>query len=305
MEWTDIQLVVSVDHLEKAAEIATMVAGAGIYIEDYSDLEQGAWEIAHIDLIDEDLLAKNRQEAIIHIYQAKDQSPAELLSFMSGRLEELEIPYRISMDNLREEDWATAWKKYYHPFSLTDKLAVCPSWEEYQPKAGQKVITLDPGMAFGTGTHDTTQLCLCLLEKYMVSGEDMLDIGTGSGILAIGAKLLGSGRTLGVDIDPVAVRVAKENAEINKVVADFSCSDLVTEQIGQFDVICANIVADVIIRLAPTLPALLKAGGRFIASGIIDTRKDDVLTAVEALGLYPKEIMEQKGWVAICFTTEK
>ncbi len=302
MEWMDIKLIVGIEDLQKASDIATMVAGAGIYVEDYSDLEEGAREIARIDLIDEELLKKDRTIAIVHLYLSKEESPAEILSFINNRLTSENVKAEILVDDIKEEDWANGWKKYYHAFSLTEKLAICPSWEEYTASPNQHVITLDPGMAFGTGTHDTTQLCLLLLEKHLKAGKNLLDIGTGSGILAIAGKMLGSGRTVGVDIDPVAVRVAKENAEINNVEAEFSCSDLVEGEIGKFDVITANIVADVIIRLSSSLPALLNEDGIFIASGIIDTRKDDVIDAILSLGFKLIEIKEQKGWVAVAFS---
>lgn len=300
MEWTEIKIRTAVKALEEVTAIVSMVAGGGLYIEDYSDLETQAVKIANIDLIDEELVAQQREDSIVHIYLAPDESPAEIIAYVGTQLTAAGIGFAIETDSVREEDWATAWKKYYHPIALTEGLAICPSWEEYTPKEGQKVIRLDPGMAFGTGTHDTTQLCLKLLEKHLTAGEALLDIGCGSGILAIGGKLLGSAHTVAVDIDPHAVKVAGENAALNGIKdIELVCTDLVASVGGRFDVICANIVADVIIRLAPSLQELMAEGARFIASGIILERKDEVIAALEEQGLMVFEALENKGWAAL------
>ena len=300
MDWTELNITVPTAQAEEACAIVQMVAGAGIYVEDYSDLEEKTLEIAHIDLIDEALTSKDREKVIIHIYLSPDQSPAEPIAYIGSRLESCEIPFSITTSDVREEDWATAWKSYYHPIALSDKLAICPSWEEYTPHPGQKVIRLDPGMAFGTGTHETTRLCLTLLEKYLSVGDSMLDVGCGSGILAICARLLGSGRTVGVDIDSVAVRVAKENAELNGCAEiEILCGDLATDVTGPFDIICANIVADAILRLAKNLPALMHQNSICIVSGIIDTRCQEVMQGLITAGLTPIQVEEQNGWAAI------
>jgi len=299
MDWTDLTITVSIKHLDQASAIAQMVSGSGIYIEDYSDLEQGTLEIAHIDLIDEDLIKKDRDKAIIHLYLPPDYSPAEPITFIGNRLESCGIEFEIATGGVKEENWSTAWKNYYHPIELSDKLAICPSWEQFAPKPTQKVIRLDPGMAFGTGTHETTRLCLKLLEANMDEGMSMLDVGCGSGILAICAKLLGSGRTMGVDIDPVAVRTANENAELNGCDIEFYCGDLATGIKEQFDVICANIVADAILRLAKDLPHLMHDSSVCVVSGIIDTRKEEVEEGLRAAGLEPFTVELQNGWAAI------
>lgn len=300
MDWTDLAITVPVEKLDEAAAIAQMVAGAGIYIEDYSDLEEKTLEIAHIDLIDEELIQKDRSKAIIHIYLAQDYSPAEPIAYIGRRLEDCGIPFEISSSGVKEENWATAWKRYYHPIELSEKLAICPSWEEFSPRPGQKVICLDPGMAFGTGTHETTRLCLKLLESQLKEGMSMLDVGTGSGILAICAKLLGSGRTVGVDIDPVAVRTAKENAELNGCGdIELLCGDLAQDITGSFDIICANIVADAILRLAKDMPHLMHKNSVCVVSGIIDTRRQEVEDGLRKSGLIPFAVELQNGWAAI------
>lgn len=180
-QWTELTCRVAVGDLDEMAAIAQMVVGAGLYIEDYSDLEEKTLEIAHIDLIDEELVAKDRAHALIHLYLPPEMSPAEPISYIGRRCEECGIPVEISTEGVREEDWSTAWKRYYHPIELSGRLAICPSWEEYHPREGQKIIRLDPGMAFGTGTHETTRLCLKLLERSLRPGMSMLDVGTGSG----------------------------------------------------------------------------------------------------------------------------
>lgn len=300
MDWTDFAITVPVNRLEEAESIAQMVSGAGLYIEDYSDLEEKTLEIAHIDLIDEDLLKKDREKAVIHIYFSPETSPAEHIAFIDRRLKDCGIPFELSSNGVREEDWATAWKKYYHPIELSDKLAICPSWEDYSPKPGQKVICLDPGMAFGTGTHETTRLCLSLLENHLSPGMSMLDVGCGSGILAICAKLLGAGRTMGVDIDEVAVRTAKENAALNDCGdITFICGDLASDINESFDIICANIVADAILRLSKDLPALMHEKSICVVSGIIEERCAEVEVGLAAAGLSPVEKRLENGWAAI------
>ena len=298
-DWTDLKIAVPAERCGDAAAIAGLIAPDGLYIEDYSALEETVLEIAHIDLIDEELLLKDRQTAVIHLYLSPESSPAEPVSFLGCRLEAAGIPFSLTAGNLREEDWATAWKRYYHPLEVSPRLAICPSWEAFSPREGQIVLRLDPGMAFGTGTHETTRLCLELLEAALRPGMSMLDVGCGSGILAIAAKMLGSGETVAADIDPLAVRVAAENAERNGVSLDLRCGDLAEQVSGTFDVVCANIVADAIIRLAPSLPALMKPSSAFIASGIIAERRADVETALRAAGLCPKEAREDKGWCAV------
>lgn len=300
MDWTELSITVPTAQAEEACAIAQMAAGGGIYLEDYSDLEEKTLEIAHIDLIDEELIKKDRSKAVIHLYLSPGQTPDETLSYIGSLLTSCGIPFSVATTGVREEDWANAWKTYYHSIALSDKLAICPSWEQFTPQPGQKVIHLDPGMAFGTGTHETTRLCLSLLEDVLQDSMSMLDVGCGSGILAICAKLLGSGRTVGVDIDEVAVRVAKENAAFNHCGdIEILCGDLATDIEGPFDVICANIVADAILRLAEDLPALMHEKSVCIVSGIIDTRRDEVEQGLIAAGLTPVRTALQNGWAAI------
>ena len=306
-DWTEINVKISHNDVEKAEDICNMAVPYGIYIEDYSDLLTEAPKIAHIDLIDEDLLKKDRNNAIIHIYISPDENPLEAISYLKNRFEAEKIKYEIDTQAVIEEEWATAWKKYYHPMRLSDRLVVCPSWEKYEKQnQDEKVMILDPGMAFGTGTHDTTSLCVKLLDKYVKPGMEMLDVGCGSGILAIAGTMLGTGKTVGVDIDELAVRVAKENAEMNDAGRiDFICGDLTQKVSGKYDIVTANLVADIVIRLSKDISTFLKEDGLIIVSGIILERENDVAEAMEAANLELVERRENGGWVAMAYSWRK
>ena len=299
MEWTDIRITVPQQYAETAEAIATMVSNGGIYIEDYSDLEQQAWEIAHVDLIEQELLDKPRDIVIVHMYLAPDENPAEVLPLFRERLDAAGVPYTLDTAGVQQEDWQNAWKKYYHAMDIGSRLAIVAGWESYDTDRIR--ITMDPGLAFGTGTHETTALCLELLDSLVQGGERVLDVGTGSGILAIAALKLGAREADGVDIDPMCVRTAGENAERNGVADCFRVlvGDLSDKAEGVYDIITANIVAAAILSLAPAVPALMAPGAKFICSGIIDERKDEVLAGLQASGLRPVEIKEKRGWVCI------
>ncbi len=303
MQWTDIAVTVAKRDAEVAEAIATMAAGGGIYIEDYSDLEEQAWQIAHVDLIEQELLDKPRDVVTVHMYLAPDENPAEVLALFRARLEAAGIGYELKTAGVEQEDWQNAWKQYYHAMDIGRRLAVVPSWESCT--TDRTVIRMDPGMAFGTGTHETTSLCLEVLDALVRGGERVLDVGTGSGILAIAALKLGAAAAEGIDIDPMCVRTAGENAALNGVADRFAVrvGDLSAQASGVYDIITANIVAAAILSLAPDVPALLAPGGRFIASGIIDTRKQEVLAGLAAAGLHTVQILEKRGWV--CLVCEK
>ena len=299
MEWTDIQLTVAQKDAEQAEAAATMIAEGGIYIEDYSDLEQQVAEIAHVDLIEPELLAKPRDVVIIHIYLEPGAQPAETLGAIQARMEAAGIPYTVRTAGVAQEDWQNGWRKYYHPLEIGRRLAVVPSWQAYD--TDRVKLLLDPGLAFGTGGHETTSLCLEALDELTAGGERVLDIGTGSGILAIAALKLGAVCAEGVDIDPVAVRTACENAALNGVAGQFTglVGDLSDKASGTYQIITANIVANAIISLAPAVPGLLAEGGHFIASGIIDTRAQEVAQALAKAGLTIVQRKDKRGWV--CF----
>lgn len=300
MDWTEIKINVSAKDLGTAGDIAQMVVPYGIYIEDYSALEQEVREIARIDLIDEALLQKNRDEGVIHVYISPEESPREAVSFLSERLNAEQIPHEITCESCAEEDWLHNWKQYFHPIPVGERLLIRPTWRgEYNPQ-GRVVLNLDPGLAFGTGTHETTRLCLTALERYMNAGARVLDVGCGSGILAVASLLLGAGHAVGVDIDELAVKTAKENAALNQVEDRFEaiCGDLTKKVSGKYDVVFANIVADAVILLSKDIAGFLKDGAVYIMSGIIDTRVQEVIQALE--GRF--EIMEklaENGWYCL------
>ena len=299
MEWTDISITVKKADADTAEAIATMIANGGIYIEDYSDLEEQVQAIAHIDLIEQDLLDKDRDTVIVHMYLSPEEHPAEILALFKEKLEASGIAYTLSTSGVEQEDWQNGWRKYYHPLEIGKRLAVVPSWQEYD--TDRVKLILDPGLAFGTGGHETTSLCMEALDERVQGGERVLDIGTGSGILAIAALKLGAAVAEGVDIDPVAVRTAGENAALNGVQDKLTVlvGDLSDKASGQYNIITANIVANAILSLAPAVPGLMADGATFIASGIIDTRKDEVIAGLEQAGLAVVEVKEKRGWECI------
>ena len=300
MDWTEVTITVNAKDVDKAGDIANMVVPYGIYIEDYSNLEEEAWEIAHIDLIDEDLLQKDRSKALVHIYISPEENPAEAVAFLRERYTAEGIENEICLDSCVEEDWINNWKQYFKPIPVGQKLLIRPTWEEVQDSGGRTVLDLDPGLAFGTGTHETTRLCMELLEQYVQPGMNVLDVGCGSGILSVAALLLGADKAVGVDIDELAVKTAVENAEINHVEERFTgiCGNLTDQVTGTYDIVVANIVADVIIMLTKDVEQFMKPDTVYLMSGIIDTREQDVLAAVEQhFTIIDRK--EEKGWVAL------
>ena len=187
-KWTEITVTVDTKDIETAGNIANMVVPYGIYIEDYSALEEETMEIAHIDLIEASLLQKDRTKGIIHIYISPEENPAEAVSFLEERLQSAGIAYTLGTDLCAMEDWVNNWKKYFHSTEIGKRLTIVPSWEKYDNRENRVLLHIDPGAAFGTGTHATTSLCLELLQDYIKDGSKMLDIGCGSGILAIASK---------------------------------------------------------------------------------------------------------------------
>jgi ribosomal protein L11 methyltransferase len=299
-EWTEIKICVDAKDIDKASDIANMVVPYGIYIEDYTALEQEVEEIAHIDLIDEDLLNRDRTKAYVHIYLEPDVNPSEALAFLSERYTAENIPHTIDTASTLEEDWRNNWKKYFNPTPIGEKILIRPSWrDDYDPQ-GRVVLNIDPGLAFGTGNHETTRLCLETIEKYLKKGDKVLDVGCGSGILAIASLLLGADSAVGVDIDQTAVRTAVENAQINKVADRFTviCGDLTEKVEGKYDLVVANIVADAIMFLSKGVKEFMKPDTVYIMSGIIDTRGDEVAQAIST-DFNIIERYEDNGWVCL------
>lgn len=307
-KWTEIAITVATKDIDTAGNIANMVVPYGIYIEDYSALEEETMEIAHIDLIEESLLKKDRTKGIVHVYINPHENPAEAVSFIEERLKSQDIDYSIKVVGCEMKDWVNNWKQYFHPMPVGEKLLIRPTWEDEYDAGERKVLHIEPGLAFGTGSHPTTRLCLETLEKYVKPGDLVLDIGCGSGILSIASLLLGADKAFGVDIDKLAVKTANENAKENGfdesrfTAVEGNLTDKVT---GTYNIVVANIVADIIMQFNPQVGRYLKPDGIYITGGIIDTREDEVLQSFEENGFEVKQRFEDKGWLVFVLTLKK
>ena len=305
-DWTQIKLTVKLDDLDTAAAIMGMI-DLNIQIEDYSDIDL---KTCYGDLIDESILNADKTVASVSVYVPAERSCAEALAFVKDRLAESGVEGKLELVGVNEEDWANTWKAYYKTTRIGKKMVIVPAWETYEPKPDDVVISMDPGMAFGTGTHETTKLVIELLEKYVKPDSRMLDVGCGSGILAICAAKLGAKECKAYDIDPVAVRVANENIENSGLNNIISCSqsDLLKQvdlSKGTYDLVTANIVADIIIRLAPDVGAYMKDDAVLLASGIITERADEVIDVLVANGFEVVENLTENGWCALVLKKAK
>lgn len=279
-------------------------------LQDFATAQKGLW-----DYIDEALIKSYTDSVFIKVYLPDNQQGNETVIALKSALNQLKAAEKeinlgslaLKMNNVNEADWANNWKKYFKPIEIGKKLTIRPEWEEYNNKAGRTVLTIDPGSAFGTGSHATTKLCLEFLDELVKPGDEVLDVGTGSGILAVAAVLLGAEKAIGVDIDENSVNVAQQTAKLNNAEGKtaFYQRDLVTGVTGQYDIITANIVADIILRLAPSVPGLLKSSGVFISSGIIDDRLADVKQGLIDAGFKVLQVKEQDGWAAIAAALDK
>lgn len=301
--WTEIKISVPSKDIDRASDIANIVVPYGIYIEDYRNLEQEIEDIAHIDLIDEELLQKDKSKAAVHIYLEPDVSPKEAVAFLSERYSAEGIEHSIELLDCAEEDWRNNWKKYFNPIPVGEKLLIRPSWRDDYDPGNRKVLNIDPGLAFGTGGHETTRLCLEMCEKYLKDGDKVLDVGCGSGILGIAALLMGAGSAVGVDIDEIAVRTARENAALNGVENRFSavCGSFTDKVEGKYDIVLANIVADAIMFLSEGIEKFMKQDAVYIMSGIIDTRVEEVKKSVSRYFDIIEEHIDN-GWA--CFAAK-
>ncbi len=311
MNWTEVKIYTTTAGIDPLTGSMLDLGLQGFMIEDAQDFDEFLHDTTpHWDYVDQAVMEKMKDcETCVTIYVADNPQGMEELAQVRQILARLKAQdpdgkygrLELEMKDVDEEDWSNAWKKYYHPVQVGEHLVVCPSWEAYDRQPDDVVLTLNPGMAFGTGTHDTTRLCMELLEKYITPQDTVLDVGCGSGILAITAALLGANKIIGCDIDEVAVKVAGENAALNGVQdrIAFHQGDLTSQVEGSFQIICANIVADVIIRLSEDAGRYLAKDGIFITSGIIDTREQDVLNALEQNGFQVIERRTSGGWVAL------
>ena len=277
--WTQVKVTVPLRELDALVAVMSMINN-NLMIEDYSDIDTNL-KTCYGDLIDEKILNANKDIASVSVFIPSDRSYMDDLAYIRQRCGELDLHAEVELVGVNEEDWANSWKQYYKPIKIGEKIVICPAWERYTPAAGEIVIRMDPGMAFGTGTHETTRLVIRLLEKYTKAGQRMLDVGTGTGILAICASRLGAEICRAYDIDPTAVRVARENIK-DSGLENVTCdqSDLLKQvslEGGQYDLVCANIVADIIIRMTPDVGKYMKDDAVLLASGIIAERCDDVV----------------------------
>ena len=292
MEWIELVIHTTTAGSDEVSGLLLESGANGTMIEDRADIPDpakpnGIWEI-----IDPELPESMPEDVLVHAWFPPDEHFQAMLDSLRLRLTELGSvcpgygSLAVETLSVDESSWADTWKKYFKPFYASDHLVIKPTWESYTPAEGDRIIEIDPGMAFGSGTHETTAMCLSLLEENISGNEDVIDVGTGSGILAIGAALFGARSVLAVDIDPDAVKVAKENVNHNGV------SDVVTVQYGdllkQVDSVCdicvANIISDVIISFAEPLKKHIRKGGLFICSGIVSSRAEEVEQALTAAG---------------------
>ena len=298
-EWTQIRVTVKLEELDELTAIMSMVSN-NLQIEDYSDIDLKS---CYGDLIDESILNADKTIASVSVYIPAERSVAECVAFLKERFASSRLTDpKIETVGVNEEDWANSWKAYYKPIKIGSKLVIVPAWEKYEEQEGELIVRMDPGMAFGTGTHETTRLVIQLLESYTKPGCRMLDVGTGSGILAICASKLGAAECKAYDIDPMAVRVANENIK-DSGLSNITCevSDLLrqVDKSRPFDLICANIVADIIIRMTPDVGAYMHENTVLLASGIISERSDDVVACFEANGFCIVEKLEDNGWCGL------
>lgn len=320
MEWTEVNIYTTTEGIELVCSKLTDIGVKGFAIRDAEDFKEflenknGQW-----DYIDKDLLGLTDCETCITVYIPSNDQGAEMLTAIKSMLSEMRANdteklygrLEAELTSIREEDWANNWKQYFKPFKVGEKLVIKPSWEDYDNADNRVILEIDPALSFGTGKHHTTRLCLELLEKNLNKGDNLLDMGCGSGILSIGAMLLGAGSAVGVDIEENAAATALENAEKNHISPDvyktyygniLSDEKLASEIDRKYDIITANIVADVIIEMKDYFVRYLKKGGILIISGIIEERMDEVIAAVESAGFSNPEPYVKEGWAAVKFT---
>ena len=306
MEWIELIVHTTTEGSEDVSYELIELGSAGTMIEDRADIPDpgkphGIWEI-----IDPKLIESMPEDVQVHGWFEDDGNGKSAITRLNTRLADLksehpeygtlEIDYRTVSD----DEWKDTWKKYYKPFYVTDHMVIKPTWEDFTPQAGDQIIEIDPGMAFGSGTHETTAMCIQLLKDEIKGGENVIDVGTGSGILAIAAGLLGAGSVLAVDIDRDAVRVARKNVEHNGLdrIISVQEGDLLKHVKEQCDICVANIISDVIIANCASLMQHIVSGGRLICSGIVKDRTDEVRSALEAAGYEILEERHRGEWTA-------
>lgn len=302
-DWTRVKISCTPEQVEQVSAIAMMV-DSHIMVEDNSDIEQ--YNSMYGELIDESL--KSCEDTSVSVFVPKERDLAQAMAFLRERLAASGLDVTVSAEGLHEEDWADNWKQYYHPVRVGEHIVIVPEWEmeTFEPREGDVVVMMDPGMAFGTGTHETTRLCAALMEDTVERGSRITDVGTGSGILAIIAAKLGAGHIDAYDIDPMSVRVARENIEKNGCVDRISCSesDLLASAPDEADMITANITADIILRMAPSVPRCVRRGGLVVLSGIIDPQCNAVIEAMESQGFEKLRELHENDWAGLLMRRE-
>ena len=319
MKWISVKIYTSRDGIDPVTGRLYCLGVNGVQIEDAADFEEFIeTKTPNWDYIDESLEYLHTCETNVTAYLTDDEAGANQLALIResiGAMRAMDTEHlfgelRIEVEGRDDEEWVNNWKQYYKPFEVGERVLVCPEWEKPVESTERVVLTLNPGHLFGTGTHHSTRMCLERLEKYVNGGERVLDLGCGSGILAILALLLGAKDATAVDIDAAAPRVVGENMELNGIepercrvlVGDVLDESGFSEKIGEnFDIVVANIVADVIISLAPAAFSHARSGGIFITSGIIDEREEPVRQAILSAGFELLETTVQGGWVCMVF----
>lgn len=307
MKWSEISIHTTHEATEAVANILHEAGASGVVIEDSADPSRihedqfgEIWALDKNDFPVDGVILKAYlpvNSFLIETVKDIEQSIIGLSKFGIDAGENA-----IQTNEVDEEDWATAWKKYYHPVKISGRFTIVPTWEEYEPvESDELIIELDPGMAFGTGTHPTTVMCLQALEKYVKSGDTVVDVGTGSGVLSIGAALLGASRVHALDLDQVAVVAAKENIELNHVekIVEVKHGNLLDSIKEPAEIIIANILAEVIISFSQDAYSILPENGLFIVSGIIGQKRDLVKDDLISKGFEIIESVLMEDWVAI------
>ncbi len=309
MDWLKITIHTTTEGAEIVSQLMMDAGAGGTTIEDRNDVRQNQRPEGRWDILPETLAQNMSEDVLVIAYFEMETTANDALEQITEGLEQLKTmdlglnlgSLNLETDRQQDQNWLTSWRQEYKPFAVGSRIVIKPSWEEYQGAEGQHVLQIDPGMAFGTGTHETTNLCVQLIEKYVKLGDSVIDVGTGTGILAMAAVLNGAERVLAVDIDKTAVKVAKQNVIDNGFAQQIDCvwGDLLTKVDSVADVVMANIIADVIVDFARPVKEHIRPDGIFICSGIVADREADVCAALNAADYTILEIKRQGEWVAI------
>ena len=309
MDWMEYTILTTTQASELISQVLLDAGSKGTMIEDKNDVAANQRPEGQWDIIDEAIALRIGDDVKVTGYFEVDEKLADRVAGIEAELRRLRgLDLGMDLGKLEtrsgavaEQDWTESWKAAFKPLRLGAHIIVRPTWEDCPLQPGDKVIEIDPGMAFGTGTHETTGMCVKLVEKYVKPGDRAIDIGTGTGILALAAAHMGANPVLATDLDAVAVRVAAENVKINgfEGTIDVRCGDLLEVVDEQADVVIANIIADVIIGLAAPVRERIADGGVFICSGISVERLQDVLDALEAAHYQVLEALTRGEWCAV------